>query len=47
MLELAVETDPGYENGFLNLGLVLGLAGHDRQATPALEQALAPQDATQ
>jgi tetratricopeptide (TPR) repeat protein len=28
MLKLAVETDPGYEKGFLNLGLVLGLAGH-------------------
>ncbi len=27
MYEFAVETDPGYENGFLNLGLVLGLAG--------------------
>jgi tetratricopeptide (TPR) repeat protein len=47
MLDLAVETDPGYEKGFLNLGLVLGLAGDDRQATTALERALAlaPQDA--
>ena len=41
LLRLAVESDPGYEKGYMNLGLILAAEGRFDEAHTQLQKALA------